>query len=69
MKYAAVKSPINVKHVRHSGDDKTVVDSARVSLASLEEMNDRNDAGTRECNQRDKNLIKYYELFCNISGH
>jgi thymidylate synthase (FAD) len=59
MKYTAVKSPINVKHVRHSGDDKTVVDSARVSLASLDEMNDRNDAETRECDQRDKNLIKY----------
>ena len=59
MKYTAVKSPISVKHVRHSGDDKTVVDSARVSLASLEEMNDRNDAGTRECDQRDEKLIKY----------
>jgi len=59
MKYTAVKSPISVKHVRHSGDDKTVVDSARVSLASLDEMNDRNDAETRECDQRDKNLIKY----------
>ena len=59
MNYTAVKSPISVKHIRHSGDDKTVVDSARVSLASLDEMNERNEATTRECDQRDKNLIKY----------
>ena len=59
MNYTSVKSPITVKHVRHSGDDKTVVDSARVSLASLDEMNNRNDTLTRECGQRDKNLIKY----------
>lgn len=59
MNYTSVKSPITVKHIRHSGDDKTVVDSARVSLASLEEMNTRNDGGSRECTDRDKKLIKY----------
>lgn len=59
MNYTSVKSPITVKHVRHSGDDKTVVDSARVSLASLDEMNDRNRVTSRECTDRDKRLINY----------
>lgn len=59
MSYISVDTPITVNHVRHSGDDKTVVDAARVSLASLEEMTERNQADTRECTQRDINLIRY----------
>ena len=59
MKYTSVKSPIMVNLVRHSGDDKTIVDSARVSLASLNEMSDRNLNEDRECDARDQKLIKY----------
>jgi thymidylate synthase (FAD) len=59
MKYTAVTAPISVTHVRHSGDDKTIVDAARVSLASLDEMNERNDAALRECDARDRKLINY----------
>jgi thymidylate synthase (FAD) len=59
MKYTPVKSPIMVNIIKHSGDDKTIVDSARVSLASLDEMNDRNVSVSRECNDRDQKLIKY----------
>lgn len=59
MKYTPVTSPIMVNLVKHSGDDKTIVDSARVSLASLDEMNDRNVNKNRECDERDQKLIKY----------
>jgi thymidylate synthase (FAD) len=59
MNYTSVKLPITVRYIRHSGDDKTVVDSARVSLASLEEMTDRNESSNRECDERDQKLIKY----------
>jgi thymidylate synthase (FAD) len=59
MKYTSVKSAISVKCVRHSGDDKTVVDAARVSLASLDEAHARNEADERTCTERDQNLINY----------
>ena len=59
MKYTSVKSAISVKCVRHSGDDKTVVDAARVSLASLDEAHARNDADERVCTERDQTLIDY----------
>lgn len=59
MKYTSVKSAISVKCVRHSGDDKTVVDAARVSLASLDEAHARNEADERVCTERDQKLINY----------
>lgn len=59
MTYTAVTNPAVVKVVQHSGDDKTVVDAARVSFASIDEMNERVDAVERECTPRDERLIKY----------
>lgn len=57
--YTVVDRPVAVKLVRHSGDDKVVVDSARVSLASLEEMGARVSGDDRGCSERDIKLIKY----------
>ena len=46
-KYTAVDTPATVKLVRHSGDDKAVVDSARVSFASIDEMRERVEGSDR----------------------
>ena len=59
MKYTAVDTPATVKLVRYSGDDKVVVDSARVSFASIDEMHKRVEGDDRECTERDIRLIKY----------
>ena len=59
MKYELTSNPTSVKVYKFSGDDKVVVDAARVSLASLEEMNDRVSFENRECTERDLKLISY----------
>lgn len=59
MNYELTSNPTSVKVYKFSGDDKVVVDAARVSLASLEEMNDRVSFENRECTDRDLKLISY----------
>tara|TARA_B100000214_G_scaffold366226_1_gene334920 strand:+ start:2342 stop:3076 length:735 start_codon:yes stop_codon:yes gene_type:complete len=64
MSYTIVNDPASVRVYNISGDDKTVVDAARVSLASLDEMHGRvkslEDAeDARECTERDIKLINY----------
>ena len=59
MNYELTSNPTSVKVYKFSGDDKVVVDAARVSLASLEEMNDRVSFENRECTERDLKLISY----------
>ena len=56
--YKSVSTPSRVELVNVSGEDKTVVNSARVSLASLDEMQERNNA-EGELTSRDVRLIKY----------
>lgn len=59
MSYSTTDNPTKVRIYKVSGDDKVVVDAARVSLASLEEMNDRTSFTDRVCNERDIKLINY----------
>lgn len=59
MNYELTNTPTAVKIYKFSGDDKVVVDAARVSLASLDEMNDRVSFENRECTDRDLKLISY----------
>ena len=59
MNYELTNTPTAVKIYKFSGDDKVVVDAARVSLASLDEMNDRVSFENRECTDRDLRLISY----------
>ena len=56
--YESVSTPSRVELISFSGSDKTVVNSARVSLASLEEMEKRNTL-TEDLTDRDIKLIKY----------
>tara|TARA_Y100000592_G_scaffold99299_1_gene174857 strand:- start:4196 stop:4933 length:738 start_codon:yes stop_codon:yes gene_type:complete len=57
-KYKSVSTPAKVRLVQNSGNDMTVVRSARVSLASLEEMHSRNYLDSTP-SERDIRLINY----------
>ena len=57
-KYESVSVPAKVRLVQSSGNDMTVVNSARVSLAKLEEMQNRNYLDALP-SQRDIKLINY----------
>lgn len=56
--YESVDVPTKVHLIQSSGSDMTVVRSARVSLASLDEMHVRNQDDD-ELSERDERLIRY----------
>lgn len=69
--YTSVTRPATVRLIQHSGDDKMVVDAARISLRAedIDDINARDimdalretfaPSESRELTERDKRLIKY----------